>query len=95
MKRRMMLALAVALGIHVAACAGGYHTRTVATADLAFVYDPGLRVYVVETMPGIYYYSGVYYRVSSGSWQRSSTPNGNWKPCPKHKLPPGLRKKMG
>ena len=40
------------------------------------------------------YHRGTYYRVDAGVWERSTHPDGKWKRCPKHRLPPGLRKKM-
>ena len=52
LRRRALLAIALAVAVHLAGCGGANQSRTT-TTEVALVYDPGLRVYLVETAPGI------------------------------------------
>ena len=90
--RTIALLLALILAASTVSCA--YRARTLTTAELTMAYDPGLRVYIVESAPGVYFHSGVYYRQSGSHWERSPKAQGPWRPCKKHHLPPGLRKKL-
>ena len=87
--------LIVALGMAAGACAGGYSGRRITRAEVTMVYDPGYRVYVVESYPDVYYSGGFYFRLSSGTWVRSRRVDGPWESFRSRHLPPGLRKKFG
>jgi len=93
--RRTLANLLVLLGLMLAGCAGAYHGRTITRGELSLVYDPGVRVYVVESRPDVYYSSGFYFTFTSGTWMRSRAVRGPWEPCSEGHIPPGLRKHRG
>jgi hypothetical protein len=72
--------------------AHGYRAKNQQGAELVF--DSGLGVYVVVDLPGVYFWSNVYYRErGKGSWERCDRLDGAWVYIAESSLPPGLREK--
>jgi hypothetical protein len=86
-------ALILAAGLALGGCVGAYGGRTITRGEVTLVYDPGVRVYAVESHPDLYYSSGFYFRYSSGVWMRSREYDGPWERCSERRVPPGLRRK--
>ncbi len=58
------------------------------------VFDPGLGVYVVVGMEGIYFHADYFYRILDGDWHRSTRVDHGWALVSQERsLPPGLAKK--
>lgn len=65
-------------------------------AEIKLIYQPALRVYVVDGHPNAYYYNGIFYRIEDGRWESSRNwKAAKWKKAKRGSLPPGLAKRMG
>jgi hypothetical protein len=72
--------------------AHGYRAKNRQGAELVF--DSGIGVYVVVGLPGVYFWSDLYYREArGGSWERCDRLDGAWIAVGDTSLPPGLRDK--
>jgi hypothetical protein len=60
---------------------------------VVYIYDERVGVYRVPYYHNVYYDRGHYYRLSGGTWYRTSHLSGGWAPVHDEKLPPGLAKK--
>jgi len=60
--------------------------------DVELVFDSGLGVYVVVSLPGTYYWNDVYLRLQGERWYAAAHLDGPWKPSTQAP-PPGLRAK--
>lgn len=58
-------------------------------------YDNGLGVYLVVKMPGVYFYNGLYLRISGGLWNVASHFSGPWHVSSSNEVPLKLREKKG
>ena len=71
--------------------AHGYRAKNQQGAQLMF--DSRLGVYVVLDLPGVYFWSDVYYRQAKVGWERCDRLDGAWIAVAEPSLPPGLRGK--
>lgn len=58
-------------------------------------YDSGLGVYFSVKMPSVYFYNGLYIRLSDGYWQVAANFNGPWRPELEGQVPYKLKKAKG
>ena len=58
-------------------------------------YDTGLGVYFSVKMPSVYFYNGLYIRLTNGHWEVAANLNGPWRPEEKGQVPYKLKKAKG
>ncbi len=73
--------------------AHGYRHRN--SDGVALRFDSNLGVYVVVDMPNVYYYNGLYLRLSGDRWQATSSLKRTWHYERDDRVPYQLQKKRG
>jgi hypothetical protein len=71
--------------------AHGYRAKN--QQDVQLMFDSRLGVYIVLDLPGVYFWSDVYYRQAKEGWERCDRLDGGWIAVADTSLPPGLRDK--
>ena len=58
-------------------------------------YDSGLGVYFSVKIPSVYFYNGLYIRLSGGYWEVAANFGGPWRPETEGQVPYRLKKEKG